>query len=84
MEIFARLGLNFDDKGVGQGYDNGANMSGKYNGVQAVLKEEKKNQNCVLSSCGNHTLNLVGTDCAGSNQGSSDLFWDDPENVRYL
>ena len=38
-------------------------MSGKYNDVQTVLKE-KKIKNCVLSSCGNHTLNLVSTDCA--------------------
>ena len=58
LEVLASL-LNFND-GVGQGYDNSANMSGKYNGVQAVLEEEEeKNQNCVLSSCGNHTLNLV-------------------------
>ena len=37
-------------------------MSGKYNGVQAILK--KINENCIFSSCANHTLNLVGTDCA--------------------
>jgi len=39
---------------VGQGYDNGANMVGKYNG----------NNNCTFSGCGNHTLNLVGVDSA--------------------
>lgn len=49
---------------VGQGYDNGANMAGKYNGVQALLLLE--NANCTFSTCGNHTLNLVGVDSAES------------------
>lgn len=49
---------------VGQAYDNGSNMAGKYKGVQAVLLQH--NSNCIFSSCGNHTLNLVGVDCAES------------------
>lgn len=57
------LNLNFHNC-VGQGYDNGANMAGKYNGVQALLLLE--NSNCTFSSCGNHTLNLVGVDSAES------------------
>jgi len=57
------LNLNFQNC-VGQGYDNGANMAGKYNGVQALLLLE--NSNCTFSSCGNHTLNLVGVDSAES------------------
>ncbi|XP_065672106.1 zinc finger MYM-type protein 1-like [Hydra vulgaris] len=57
--------LNIDFKlCTGQAYDNGPNMAGKYKGVQAVLLEE--NPNCMFASCGNHTLNLVGVDCAES------------------
>ena len=39
-------------------------MAGKYNGVQAVLT--RQNSNCIFSSCGNHSLNLVGVDCVES------------------
>ena len=49
---------------IGQAYDNGANMAGKYNGVLAVLIQQ--NPNCMFSSCGNHSLNLVSVDCAES------------------
>ncbi|XP_065658749.1 zinc finger MYM-type protein 1-like [Hydra vulgaris] len=57
--------LNIDFKlCTGQAYDNGPNMAGKYKGVQAVLLEE--NPNCMFASCGNHTLNLFGVDCAES------------------
>ncbi|XP_033029698.1 zinc finger MYM-type protein 1-like [Lacerta agilis] len=61
LEVLERLNLNFQDC-VGQAYDNGSNMAGKYAGVQAILKG--KNGNCIFSSCANHTLNLVGTNCA--------------------
>ena len=57
------LELNFDFC-IGQGYDNGANMAGQYNGVQAVLL--RHNTNCIFSSCRNHTLNLVGVDSVES------------------
>ena len=46
----------------GQGYDNAANMSGKYNGTQAVLLE--KNPLMLYSPCGCHSLNLCGNDSA--------------------
>ena len=46
----------------GQVYDNGANMAGKYKGVQALLLQE--NALAVFSPCGCHTLNLCGTDSA--------------------
>jgi len=39
-------------------------MSGKYNGVQALLLLE--NSNCTFITCGNHTLNLVGVNAAES------------------
>ena len=46
----------------GQGYDNGANMSGKVKGVQAHL--HKKNPLAQYSPCGAHTLNLTGVHAA--------------------
>ncbi|GFS70787.1 zinc finger MYM-type protein 1 [Trichonephila clavipes] len=41
----------------GQSFDNAANMSGQYNGVQALLKEKDKFAND--GSCAAHSLNLV-------------------------
>ena len=63
LEILKTLKLDFEAC-IGQAYDNGANMAGKYNGVQAVLIQQ--NPNCMFSSCENHSLNLVGVDCAES------------------
>ena len=45
---------------AGQGYDNGSNMSGKYNGAQSHLL--RQNKLCVFSPCACHSLNLVGQD----------------------
>ena len=45
-----------------QGYDNAANMSGKYNGAQAITKEQYPT--AIFSSCAWHTLNLCGNDGA--------------------
>ena len=45
-----------------QGYDNAANMSGKYKGAQAIIKEQ--NPLVIFSPCGCHTLNLCGNDAA--------------------
>ena len=42
----------------GQGYDNGANMSGIYKGVQAIILQ--KNPCAVYSPCSAHSLNLCG------------------------
>ncbi|KAL6456301.1 hypothetical protein MHYP_G00348440 [Metynnis hypsauchen] len=42
----------------GQGYDNGANMSGKVKGVQAQIL--KVNPLATFSPCASHTLNLAG------------------------
>lgn len=41
-----------------QSYDNAANMSGKYQGVQALIKN--KNNFAVFVPCVRHSLNLVG------------------------
>lgn len=46
----------------GQGYDNAANMSGKYNGTQKRILD--LNSLCLFSPCGCHSLNLCGVDSA--------------------
>ena len=46
----------------GQGYDNGSNMSGKYEGAQAhVLRSSPL---AVFSTCACHSLNLHGSHAA--------------------
>ncbi|GBN66677.1 Zinc finger MYM-type protein 1 [Araneus ventricosus] len=45
----------------GQTYDNASNMSGRYTGLQARLKEHCKTATYV--PCASHTLNLIGN-CA--------------------
>ena len=42
----------------GQSYDNAANMSGKYNGMQQKILE--RNQHAIYIPCAGHSLNLVG------------------------
>lgn len=56
----------------GQGYDNGANMSGKIKGVQAQIIQ--KNNLATFSPCASHTLNLVGVHAAGSGPEVSTFF----------
>lgn len=46
----------------GQSYDNAANMSGRYNGMQAKIKE--KNPLAHFIPCAAHSLNLIGTSAA--------------------
>ncbi|KMQ87036.1 zinc finger mym-type protein 1-like protein [Lasius niger] len=46
----------------GQGYDNGTNMSGKYNGVQAKIQQINKYARFV--PCAAHSLNLAGINAA--------------------
>ena len=48
----------------GQGYDNGANMAGVYNGAQAAILE--KNPQALFSPCSAHSLNLCGVHGAES------------------
>jgi hypothetical protein len=50
----------------GQSYDNASNMSGKYSGMQAIMR-----QHCELADyvpCAAHSLNLVGQSAASSCQ----------------
>ena len=46
----------------GQGYDNGSNMSGIHNGVQAVMR--RQNDLALYSPCACHSLNLCGNNAA--------------------
>jgi hypothetical protein len=48
----------------GQSYDNAANMSGKYIGVQQCIRQECKYAEYV--PCAAHSLNLVGNSAAAS------------------
>ena len=45
-----------------QGYDNAACMSGKYNGAQAIIKEQYPS--AMFSLCYCHTPKLCGNDAA--------------------
>ena len=47
----------------GQSYDNASNMSGKYNGMQAIIRQ--KNPLAVCVPCAAHSLNLVGHAAVG-------------------
>ena len=46
----------------GQSYDNASSMSGKYNGLQALVRKE--NNLAVWLPCTGHSLNLVGNTAA--------------------
>lgn len=56
----------------GQGYDNGSNMKGKDNGVQAQIR--KLNPLAVFMPCSNHTMNLSLHDAASSSAEISGFF----------
>lgn len=67
-ELAAMLLNSLRDYGIdiadcrGQGYDNGANMAGKIQGVQARILNV--NPLATFSPCATHTLNLVGVHAA--------------------
>ena len=64
--------INFADC-RGQSCDNASNMSGKYNGVQALVKEKF----CAVAEyapCYAHSLNLVGVCAAQSCPGIVQFF----------
>jgi hypothetical protein len=63
LNTFDELGLNTQDC-RGQSYDNAANMSGVYTGLQARIKAVNPLAHFV--PCTAHSLNLVGVAAAGS------------------
>ena len=60
LETSKQFGISLADC-LGQGYENAANMSGKYNGAQQHILAE--NHLCLYSPCACHSLNL-GADSA--------------------
>ncbi|XP_052625037.1 uncharacterized protein LOC111879880 [Lactuca sativa] len=61
LEELKSLGLEIDDM-RGQGYDNGANMKGKHQGVQKRFLDI--NPRAFYTPCGCHSLNLTLCDMA--------------------
>ncbi len=61
--FFAAIGIDLRDC-RGQSYDNAANMSGIYNGLQAKIKQHSPTADFV--PCAAHSLNLVGNYAAES------------------
>ena len=60
-EKLEKDGLNISDC-RGQGYDNGSNMSGKYNSLKAHI--HSLNESARFVPCAAHTLNFVGVHAA--------------------
>ncbi|CAL9706555.1 unnamed protein product [Knipowitschia caucasica] len=71
LDLLDELKIQFDDC-RGQSYDNGANMKGKHQGVQARLFS--KNPRALFVPCGAHTLNLVISDAAKSSKEALGFF----------
>ncbi|XP_056692487.1 uncharacterized protein [Spinacia oleracea] len=65
------LGLDIDNV-RGQGYDNGANMKGKHQGVQKRLLDI--NPRAFYTPCGCHSLNLLLCDMANTCGKARDFF----------
>ena len=57
LEFIEDNGISLKDL-QGQSYDNAANMSGKYKGMQAIIKE--RNHQAEYIPCVAHSLNLLG------------------------
>lgn len=71
LEKLDKLNLDIRDC-RGQSYDNGSNMMGHKQGVQAKFLQLNKKALCV--PCSSHTLNLVVTDAAKSSVVSISFF----------
>nr|XP_011460630.1 PREDICTED: zinc finger MYM-type protein 1-like [Fragaria vesca subsp. vesca] len=71
QNVLKSFGLDIDDV-RGQGYDNGANMRGKHQGVQRRLLDI--NPRALYTPCGCHSLNLTLCDIANSCEKAKDFF----------
>ncbi|XP_045025191.1 zinc finger MYM-type protein 1-like [Daphnia magna] len=71
METLEKLQISIEDC-RGQSYDIASNMSGIYNGLQALIKE--RNGLAEYVPCGCHSLNLVGVCAAECNGACVDFF----------
>nr|XP_047124703.1 uncharacterized protein LOC124807144 [Hydra vulgaris] len=56
----------------GQGYDNGANMAGIYNGVQALIRQS--NPQVIFIPCSAHSLNLYAVHAIESSAPAKSYF----------
>nr|XP_004211330.1 unnamed protein product [Hydra vulgaris] len=56
----------------GQGYDNGANMAGIYNGVQALIRQN--NPQTIFIPCSAHSLNLCAVHAIESSAPAKSYF----------
>jgi hypothetical protein len=64
VDALKSQGVTFD-KVVAQTYDGASNMSGCYNRLQAIMRDEM-GSHVVYTHCYAHTLNLVLSDSAGA------------------
>nr|XP_047124269.1 zinc finger MYM-type protein 1-like [Hydra vulgaris] len=62
----------------GQGYDNGANMAGIYNGVQALIRQN--NPQAIFILCSTHSLNLCAVHAIESSTPAKSYF----RNIKKL
>ncbi|XP_050066902.1 zinc finger MYM-type protein 1-like [Aphis gossypii] len=69
--MFDKVGLDIKNC-VGQSYDNAANMSGKYTGLQARIKELSPVATYV--PCAAHSINLVGVNAVSSSTTTVNYF----------
>jgi hypothetical protein len=81
LVAFEKLGLNIDDC-QGQGRDNGANMRGKHEGVQAHIL--RANSRAFFTPCGCHNLNLVLGDMAKCSSQSVTFLGVFAKNLFYI
>nr|XP_043615798.1 zinc finger MYM-type protein 1-like [Erigeron canadensis] len=71
LEELKSLGLDIDDM-RGQGYDNGANMKGKHQGVQKRFLDI--NPRAFYTPCGCHSVNLTLCDMANTTPKGKSFF----------
>lgn len=81
LEKLEVLGINIMDC-RGQSYDNAANMSGQYTGLQARLKDI--NPLATYVPCAAHSLNLVGTSAVGFCEFSTTFFGIEQELYNFF
>jgi len=72
LSFLDKKGINIKDC-RGQSYDNAANMSEKYVGMQALIRKKWKYADYV--PCTAHSLNLVGTNASESCLAAVNFFY---------
>ena len=80
-EILPKFEIDFHDM-RGQGYDNGANMSGRHVGLQAQI--QNVNARAMFVPCSAHTLNLTVNDAAKISYETVGFFFSYSRVVQFL